>query len=47
MLHRLFSSDSLIALLGLTVAGLGVTYLPVQCFKPLVAEGKLEAGEGE
>lgn len=41
MLPRLFSSDSLIALLGLTVAGLGVTYLPLQCFKPLVAEGKL------
>ncbi|MFO1107638.1 MAG: LysR family transcriptional regulator [Bradyrhizobium sp.] len=38
---RLFSSDSLIALLGLAVAGLGVTYLPLQCFRPLVSEGKL------
>jgi DNA-binding transcriptional LysR family regulator len=42
MLPRLFSSDSLIALLGLAVAGLGVTYLPLQCFKPLVAQGKLK-----
>jgi DNA-binding transcriptional LysR family regulator len=42
MLPRLFSCDSLIALLGLAVAGLGVTYLPLQCFKPLVVEGKLK-----
>jgi len=41
MVPRLFSCDSLIALLGLAVAGLGVTYLPLQCFKPLVTEGKL------
>lgn len=41
IVHRHFSSDSLIALLGMTVAGLGVTYLPLQCFEPLVAEGKL------
>jgi DNA-binding transcriptional LysR family regulator len=42
MLPRLFSCDSLIALLGLAVAGLGITYLPLQCFKPLVAHGKLK-----
>jgi len=42
MLSRLFSCDSLIALLGMAVAGLGVTYLPLQCFKPLVTEGKLK-----
>lgn len=35
------ASDSLMALLGMTVAGLGVTYLPRDCFAPLVAEGKL------
>jgi DNA-binding transcriptional LysR family regulator len=35
------SSDSLTALLGLTVAGLGVSYLPRHCFQPLVDEGKL------
>ncbi|AWI58353.1 LysR family transcriptional regulator [Sinorhizobium fredii] len=41
IVRRHISSDSLIALLGMTVAGLGVTYLPLQCFEPLVAEGKL------
>lgn len=35
------SSDSLVALLGMAVAGLGITYLPESCFKPLVNEGKL------
>jgi DNA-binding transcriptional LysR family regulator len=38
---NLIACDSLIALLGLAVAGLGVTYLPAQCFAPLVAQGKL------
>jgi DNA-binding transcriptional LysR family regulator len=38
---RTLSSDSLTALLGLTVAGLGITYLPRQCFRPLVVEKKL------
>ena len=28
-------------LVGLTVAGLGISYLPQQCFQPLVSEGKL------
>lgn len=41
VVRRQVSSDSLIALLGMTVAGLGVTYLPLLCFEPLVAEGKL------
>lgn len=40
-LPRMLSSDSLTAMLGLTVAGLGVTYLPLECFKPLVDTGKL------
>lgn len=39
---RVLSSDSLTALLGLTVAGLGVSYLPRECFQSLVSEGKLE-----
>jgi DNA-binding transcriptional LysR family regulator len=37
---RLYT-DSLVALVGLTVAGLGISYLPRQCFEPLVTEGKL------
>lgn len=38
---KVLSCDSLIALLGLTVAGIGITYLPKLCFEPLVKEGKL------
>ncbi|MDQ0458319.1 LysR family transcriptional regulator [Rhizobium paknamense] len=34
-------SDNLMAILGLTVAGVGISYLPRQCFRPLVDEGKL------
>ncbi len=40
-LPRLFSCDSLVALLGLTIAGVGVSYLPLQCFLPLVQESRL------
>lgn len=39
---RQIASDSMTALLGLTIAGLGISYMPSDCFKPLVAEGKLE-----
>ena len=38
---KVLSSDSLTALVGLTVAGLGVSYLPRRCFQPLIDEGKL------
>lgn len=38
---KVLSSDSMSALLGLTVAGLGVSYLPRQCFMSLVTQGKL------
>ena len=38
---QILTSDNLIALLGLTVAGVGVCYLPRQVFRPLVDEGKL------
>jgi len=41
-ISRLISSDSLNAMLGLTVAGLGVSYFPRECFQPLVDAGKLE-----
>lgn len=34
--------DSITALLGLTVAGLGVSYLPTDCFRYLADERKLE-----
>src|SRR4051794_34382146 len=40
--QRALTSDSLMAIVGLTVAGLGVSYLPCQCFQPLVEQGKLE-----
>ncbi|WP_313440071.1 LysR family transcriptional regulator [Novosphingobium sp.] len=40
-LPKTLSSDSLMAVLGLTAAGLGVTYLPVGCFQPMINEGKL------
>jgi DNA-binding transcriptional LysR family regulator len=40
-LPKTLSSDSLTAMLGLTAAGLGVTYLPLECFRPLVDERKL------
>lgn len=38
---RVLSSNSLVALVGLTLAGIGVSYLPRQCFQPLVEAGKL------
>lgn len=41
VLQRTLVTDSLMALVGLTVAGLGISYLPQQCFQTLVSEGKL------
>lgn len=46
-LPRILSSDSLTAMLGLASAGLGVTYLPRDCFRPLVDEGKLVIVEAD
>ncbi|WP_295461228.1 LysR family transcriptional regulator [uncultured Pseudomonas sp.] len=46
-LPRILSSDSLTAMLGLASAGLGVTYLPRECFRPLVDEGKLVIVEAD
>ena len=42
ILPRSLSCDSMIALLGLAVAGIGVSYLPKQCFWPLIRDGKLK-----
>lgn len=41
LLRKTLTTDSLTAIVGLTVAGLGVSYLPRQCFRPLIDEGKL------
>lgn len=38
---RTLTCDSMMAMVGLTVAGVGVSYLPRHCFRPLVAAGKL------
>lgn len=35
------TTDSLVALVGLTMAGVGISYLPRGCFMPMVSEGKL------
>ncbi|ABD88621.1 LysR family transcriptional regulator [Rhodopseudomonas palustris] len=40
---RVLSSDNLTTVLALAVAGLGIGYLPRQCFRTMVAEGKLVA----
>jgi DNA-binding transcriptional LysR family regulator len=39
--ERVLTCDSMTALLGLTVAGAGISYLPRQCFRPLIEAGKL------
>lgn len=39
--QRRLETDNLMAVVGLAVAGLGVAYLPRDCFQPLIAEGKL------
>lgn len=38
---RVLASDSVTALVGMAVAGLGVSYLPRECFNSLTEEGKL------
>lgn len=39
--ERELSTNSLVALVGLTLAGLGVSYLPTACFRPLADTGQL------
>lgn len=38
---RIIRSDSLVAIIGMTVAGLGVAYLPARCLAPLTELGML------
>ena len=40
---RIIRSDSLVAVIGMTVAGLGVSYLPERCVAPLTDLGMLQA----
>ena len=42
---RQISSDSMTALLGLTIAGLGISYMPKDCLLGLIEEEKLEIVE--
>jgi DNA-binding transcriptional LysR family regulator len=39
---RALYSNNLMALVGLTVAGLGISHIPMRCFRPLLEERKLE-----
>ncbi|MCS4296265.1 DNA-binding transcriptional LysR family regulator [Comamonas sp. BIGb0152] len=36
-------SSSVVALIGLTVSGMGISYLPRACLAPMIASGKLQA----
>lgn len=41
MLPQVLTTDNLMALVGFTVAGLGISYLPSECLRPFVEQGKL------
>lgn len=41
--HNTLVSSSVVALIGLTVSGMGISYLPRQCLAPMIASGKLQA----
>ncbi|BCX67257.1 LysR family transcriptional regulator [Pseudomonas izuensis] len=45
--NRTIKSNYLIAQLGLTLSGVGVSYLPRQCLSPLVDQGRLQVIETE
>jgi DNA-binding transcriptional LysR family regulator len=45
--HRTIKSNYLIAQLGLTLSGVGISYLPRQCLSPLVDQGRLQVIETE
>ncbi|BAL24219.1 LysR family transcriptional regulator [Azoarcus sp. KH32C] len=36
------TSNNLIALIGFTLSGLGISYLPLKCMEPMIQAGKLE-----
>lgn len=38
---KIFSSDSIAALLGLALGGMGISYLPLKCLSQLLDDGKL------
>lgn len=40
--NNVISSSNLIALIGMTVSGLGISYLPRQCLDPVMAAGMLD-----
>ncbi|MCI1193381.1 LysR family transcriptional regulator [Calidifontimicrobium sp. SYSU G02091] len=40
---NLLFSNSVVALIGLTVSGMGVSYLPKKCLAPMIESGTLEA----
>jgi len=40
--HNTLISSSLVALIGLTVSGMGVSYLPRKCLAPMIESGALE-----
>ncbi|ACL55910.1 LysR family transcriptional regulator [Methylobacterium nodulans] len=42
---RLLTSNSLIAMVGLTIAEIGISYLPLRCFGGLIEQGKLRVIE--
>lgn len=46
-LNRTLKSNYLIAQLGLTLSGVGISYLPRQCLSPLVDQGRLQVIETE
>ncbi|MBC3775373.1 MULTISPECIES: LysR family transcriptional regulator [Pseudomonas] len=46
-LNRTLKSNYLIAQLGLTLSGVGISYLPRQCLSPLVDQGRLQVIEIE
>lgn len=41
LFNHTITTDSLVALVGLTMAGVGISYLPQDCFMDMVKEGKM------
>ncbi|WP_338525305.1 LysR family transcriptional regulator [Pseudomonas batumici] len=44
-LNRTLISNYLVAQIGLTISGVGISYLPRQCLAPLIAQGRLRVIE--
>ncbi len=45
LIPHLISSNSLVALVGMTIAAIGVSYLPLRCFEGLINQGRLRIVE--